>query len=79
MYAFDVDNGNWIQKPSLPAELRSGAVAFAINGRGYIGTGYNDKTSLVMQDFGSMTLLNKPGYPKMICRVMPVLMPPPSW
>jgi N-acetylneuraminic acid mutarotase len=51
MYAFDVDNGSWTKKTSLPAELRHGAVAFTINGKGYIGTGYNEKQTLSLQDF----------------------------
>ncbi|HEY8894572.1 MAG TPA: kelch repeat-containing protein [Niastella sp.] len=49
MYAFDVDNDNWTKTTSLPSQPRNGCVAFSINGKGYIGTGYNDK--LTMQDF----------------------------
>jgi N-acetylneuraminic acid mutarotase len=49
MYAFDVDNNSWTKLPSLPSQPRNGCVAFTINGKGYIGTGYNDK--MTMQDF----------------------------
>jgi N-acetylneuraminic acid mutarotase len=48
MYAFDVDNNSWTKLPSLPSQPRNGCVAFTINGKGYIGTGYNDK--MIMQD-----------------------------
>jgi N-acetylneuraminic acid mutarotase len=48
MFAFDVDNNSWTQLPSLPGQPRNGCVAFSINGKGYIGTGANDKMN--MQD-----------------------------
>lgn len=49
MYAFDVDNNSWTKMPALTSQPRNGCVAFTINGKGYIGTGYNDKQT--MQDF----------------------------
>ena len=53
MYAFDVNNGSWTKKAPLPALDRNSAVAFAINGKGYIGTGYHndEKNSYGMKDF----------------------------
>ncbi len=40
----------WIQKTSMPAQARAGAVAFALNGFGYSGTG-RDSTGTLLNDF----------------------------
>ncbi len=53
MYSFDVANGNWMKKTPLPAAPRRSAVAFTINGKGYIGTGYQTdaKNDNILKDF----------------------------
>lgn len=43
LWEYDMNGGYWTQKASLPdeASARNSAVAFAINDKGYLGTGYN--------------------------------------
>lgn len=36
----------WIQRTAFPGKARSGAVAFSINGKGYIGTGFDGDDAL---------------------------------
>ena len=40
----------WVQKTSLPAAARNGAVSFSINNKGYVGTG-RDSTGNLLNDF----------------------------
>jgi N-acetylneuraminic acid mutarotase len=47
MYVFDVTNNNWTKKEPLPGRARNGAVAFSINGKGYIATGYSGDADMV--------------------------------
>ncbi|SEN84055.1 Galactose oxidase, central domain [Niastella yeongjuensis] len=54
MYAFDVTNSNWTKKAAMPASAaRNSAVAFTINGKGYVGTGYQGdiKSDKNLKDF----------------------------
>ncbi len=37
----DPDEGNWVEKSDFEGAIRSGAVAFSINGLGFVGTGYD--------------------------------------
>jgi N-acetylneuraminic acid mutarotase len=48
-WVYDTTRDFWTKLPDLPGEPRIGAVAFAINGKGYIGTGYNG--SVKLKDF----------------------------
>ncbi len=41
----------WSQKPSIPSIGRYGAVGFSLNGKGYIGTGYDDIDGIYYNDF----------------------------
>lgn len=45
------DEGNWVEKSDFEGSVRSGAVAFQVNGIGYVGTGYNGTDRL--NDFWS--------------------------
>lgn len=49
-YAFDESEGYWVRKTSFPGNLRERAIAFSVNGKGYIGLGYNRFTATVMRD-----------------------------
>jgi N-acetylneuraminic acid mutarotase len=40
----------WLQKASLPAQPRAGAIAFSLNGFGYVGTGL-DSSGILLNDF----------------------------
>lgn len=40
LWEYDPAINNWAQKASLPAPGRNNAVAFELNGRGYVGTGF---------------------------------------
>lgn len=41
VYVFDGNNGNWTRIALFPGDRRERAVAFSINGVGYVGLGYN--------------------------------------
>ena len=49
-WKYDAANDDWIQVADFPGGGRSGAVAFSINGKGYVGTGFDD-LSLPTSDF----------------------------
>jgi N-acetylneuraminic acid mutarotase len=51
MFAYDANNSNWTKKEALPGIPRNGAVAFSINGKGYVGTGYNRSQDDALKDF----------------------------
>lgn len=61
LWEYDIDRDSWTQMASLPETDREGngvkgrnsATAFAINGKGYVGTGYNGEVenSGYIQDF----------------------------
>ena len=36
----------WTQKASMPGTARNSAVAFTVNGKGYLGTGYDGENYL---------------------------------
>ncbi len=40
LWEYDPTANSWIQKASFPGGKRTGAAAFAINGKGYVGTGW---------------------------------------
>lgn len=47
LWVYDMDKNSWEQKTSMPGKARKWAVAFAVNGRGYYGTGHDgDNSSL---------------------------------
>ncbi len=41
LWEYDMDRDAWTQKADFPGSARSEATAFAINNKGYLGTGYN--------------------------------------
>lgn len=43
VYVFDAQAGNWSRIAVFPGDLRERAVAFSVNGVGYVGLGYNRK------------------------------------
>lgn len=52
LWEYDMDLDHWTQKASLPGIGRNSAVAFAIDDKGYLGTGYNETVSgLYLNDF----------------------------
>ncbi|RHJ80322.1 kelch repeat-containing protein [Parabacteroides sp. AM08-6] len=42
LWEYDMDNDAWTQKANFPGVPRNSAVAFTVDGKGYIGTGYDD-------------------------------------
>jgi len=51
-YAYDLNNSYWTKLADFPGELREKAVSFSVNGKGYVGTGYNrDSTNVYLKDF----------------------------
>ena len=48
---------SWVQKSALPASSRAGAVAFALDGSGYVGTGL-DSAGNLLNDFWKYNALN---------------------
>jgi len=40
LWVYNPSNNSWTQKANLPAEGRDGAIAFSIEGKGYLGTGH---------------------------------------
>lgn len=46
-HSFDMEGGIWNDMAPFPGEPREKAVAFSINGKGYVGTGYNRDSSEV--------------------------------
>jgi len=46
MYVFSLATNNWRKRASLPADARNGAIAFGINGKGYLCSGYNGANAL---------------------------------
>ena len=49
-WRYDDANDDWIQVADFPGGVRSGAVAFSLNGKGYVGAGF-DELSLPRSDF----------------------------
>lgn len=52
-WVYDLKNQQWEDTPlkfAFPGEARGNAVAFSINGKGYVGTGMNEK-NLPLKDF----------------------------
>lgn len=43
VYVFDSQAGNWSRIAVFPGDLRERAIAFSVNGVGYVGLGYNRK------------------------------------
>lgn len=50
-WEYDPSTDTWTQKDDFKGGAREGALAFAIGGYGYVGTGYNDDTIGWMLDF----------------------------
>ncbi len=54
VYSYNVQTGNWKKLKPFPGTPRERPVSFAINGKGYVGTGYNrdlDPDQSIMADF----------------------------
>ncbi len=54
VYAFNVQTGNWKKLKPFPGTPRERSVSFSVNGKGYVGTGYNrdlDPSLSIMADF----------------------------
>ncbi len=45
MWKYEMNSNMWIKCDSFPGTARQDAVAFAVNGKGYYGTGYNNKAT----------------------------------
>ncbi len=43
-------NNNWVKVDSFPGDGRFGAVAFVVDGKAYVGTGFRPQRSLVVND-----------------------------
>ncbi len=45
-WTYDPKQDYWTRLPDFPGEARGGGIAFTINGKGYVGIGYNGKEKL---------------------------------
>ena len=49
-YKYSISNNSWIPIDDFPGDARYGAVAFTVNDKGYVGTGFCE-SSVYMKDF----------------------------
>lgn len=51
LWMFDRSYFGWIQKKRFPGIARRNAIAFALQGKGYFGTGLDSTSTLILKDF----------------------------
>jgi N-acetylneuraminic acid mutarotase len=49
-YVYDESEGYWLRRASFPGVLRERGIAFNVDGKGYIGLGYNRYSGTILRD-----------------------------